>query len=186
LTHVSTRIVQPALEQSSAGIFISTTERRLMQILRHAHEVLAYLAADHDQGIKALIHTRMDELASEEGTAMEEVVFFIILDAHDERSGLESVLGPELMTPDGFPLWEVIEEHNTCYELVFVLSSSGYGALVFVPKQDPAPDVLALCQQHVHRSPPNLSHDAIDASTDTAHRGGFLLPVEAGGRHETH
>jgi hypothetical protein len=157
-----------------------------MQILRHAHEVLAYLAADHDQAIKTLIYTRVAELVSEEDASMEEVVFFIILDDHDERPSLESALGTELMTPDGFPLWEVIEEHSTCYELVFVLSSSGYGALVFVPKQDPAPEILALCQQHVHRSPPNVSHDAIVASTDTAHRGGFLLPAEDGGRRETH
>jgi hypothetical protein len=156
LTHACNHIAQPALEQSSAGFFISNTERRFMQILRHAHEVSAYLAADHDQGIKALIHTRLDELVGEENTTMEEVVFFIILDAHDSRSGLESALGTELMTPDGFPLWEVIEAHSTCYELVFVLASSGYGALVIAPEQCTHPELLALCREHAFQQSERL------------------------------
>jgi hypothetical protein len=146
----------PALEQSSAGFFISITERRLMQILRHAHEVSAYLAADHDQAIKTLIHTRISELRGNEDAPMEEVVFFVILDAQDDRLGLESGLGTELMTPEGFPLWEVIEEHHTCYELVIVLSSSGYGALVIAPEQCTHPEILALCRKHAFQSSERL------------------------------
>jgi hypothetical protein len=119
-----------------------------MQVLRHAREVSAYLAADHDTAIKNLINTRMEELVGEANTNLEELVFFIILDVHDERPGLESVLGTELMTPDGRPLWEVIEAHHTCYELVFVLSSSGYGALVIAPEQSSHPEILALCREH--------------------------------------
>jgi hypothetical protein len=86
------------------------------------------------------------------------------------------------MTDLGSPLWEVIEEHSTCYELVFVLSSSGYGTLVFAPKAECSPDMLALCREHAYRSPPCLPPDAIDApvAADTAHRGGFLLPVQKG------
>ena len=87
-----------------------------------------------------------------------------------------------VMTDLGSPLWEVIEEHTTCYELVFVLTSSGYGTLVFAPKAEAAPDILALCHQHAYRSPPSLPPDAIDApvDTETALRGGFLLPVQKG------
>ena len=82
----------------------------------------------------------------------------------------------------GSPLWEVIEEHANCYELVFVLSSSGYGTLVFAPKAECAPDILALCQEHAYRNPPDPPPNAIDVpvATDTAHRGGFLLPVQKG------
>ena len=119
-----------------------------MQILRHAHEVSAYLAAAHNSAAQSLIHSRMDELVGDEDTAMEEVVFFVILDAQDDRTSLESALGVPLMAPDGFPLWEVIEAHGTCYELVFVLSSSGYGALVIAPEQSTHPDILALCREH--------------------------------------
>jgi hypothetical protein len=83
------------------------------------------------------------------------------------------------MTDQGSPLWEVVEEHSTCYELVFVLSSSGQGVLVFAPKNGCAPDILALCQAYAVRSPPQKTldaPDAIDAET-TAHRGGFFTPI---------
>ena len=83
-----------------------------MQILRHAHEVSAYLAADHNSTAQSLIHTRMDELVGDEDTAMEEVVFFVILDAQDDLTGLASALGTPLKTPDGFPLWEKAIEHH--------------------------------------------------------------------------
>lgn len=130
-----------------------------MQILRHAHEVSAYLAAEHDRAIKALIHTRIGELLGNEDTPMEEVVFFVILDAQDDRLSLESKLGIELMTPEGFPLWEVIEAHHTCYELVFVLSSSGYGALVIAPEQCTHPEILALCESMPFNHQKGLNHD---------------------------
>ena len=87
-----------------------------------------------------------------------------------------------VVTNSGHPLWEVIEEHATCYELVFVLSSSGYGVLVFTPKIGSAPDIFDLCREHACRNPPFPPPDATDApdAIDTAHRGGFLLPAQKG------
>jgi hypothetical protein len=114
---------------------------------------------------------------------MEELVVFVILETGDGIEQLQDQLDLQVLTDFGAPLWEVIEEHTTCYELVFVLSSSGYGALVFAPKEGSAPDVLALCKGHAYRRPPDPPPDAIDApvATDTAHRGGFFTPVQPQG-----
>lgn len=151
-----------------------------MQILRHPGEVLAYIEKNLDPCISALIRQRMEELV-DENTHMEELVVFVILESGEGVEQLQAQLKMTAVTNSGHPLWEVIEEHATCYELVFVLSSSGYGALIFAPKIGVATDILALCQQHANRSPP--PPDATDApdAIDTAHRGGFFTPVQTQG-----
>lgn len=152
-----------------------------MHVLRNPGEVLAFVESNPDPCVTALIQQRMEELTDED-TSMEDLVVFVILESGDGIEQLQDQLNMRVMTDLGSPLWEVIEEHRTCYELVFVLSSSGYGTLVFTPKAEATPDVLALCQEHAYRSPPCPPPDAIDApvATDTAHRGGFLLPVQKG------
>ena len=157
-----------------------------MHVLRHPDEVLAFLENYPDPSVTVLIQQRIEELIDED-TSMEELVVFVILESGDGIEQLQDKLDIRVMTDLGSPLWEVIEEHATCYELVFVLSSSGYGALVFAPKAEAAPDILALCQEHAYRSPPFSPPDAIDApvATNTAHRGGFLLPETTKEKHET-
>lgn len=146
-----------------------------MHVLRHTDEVLAFVENYPDPCVTALIQQRMEELIDDD-TSMDELVVFVILESGDGIEQLQDQLDMRVMTDLGSPLWEVIEEHATCYELVFVLSSSGFGTLVFAPKAEAAPDILALCQEHAYRSPPYPPPDAIDApvATDTAHRGGFL------------
>ena len=150
-----------------------------MYVLRHPGEVLAFLEIYPDPCITALMQQRMEELTDED-TSMEELVVFVILESGDGIEQLQGRMNMRVMTGMGSPLWEVIEEHATCYELVFVLSSSGYGAFVFAPKAEAAPDILALCQQHAYRGSPYPPPDGIDApvAIDTAHRGGFFTPVQ--------
>ena len=119
-----------------------------MHVLRHAHEVSAFNATYPDQNLTRLVQQRCQELIAGEDVTMQELVFFVVLEPADTQAQLEHVLGTELMTPDGHPLWEDLEEHATCYEMVFVLSSSGYGAFVLVPKLDADPSLLALCRRH--------------------------------------
>ena len=153
-----------------------------MHVLRHPAEVLAFVETYPGPCITALILQRMEELTNED-TSMEELVVFVILESGDGIEQLQAQMDMRVMADLGCPLWEVIEEHSTCFELVFVLSSSGYGTLVFAPKTEAAPDILDLCQEHAYRSPPYPPPDAIDApvATDTAHRGGFFTPVQPQG-----
>ena len=149
-----------------------------MHVLRHPEEVLAFLEDYPDPCVTALIMQSMATLIDDD-TSMEELVVFVILEAGEGIDQLQNQMAMQIMTDQGSPLWEVVEEHNTCYELVFVLSSSGQGVLVFAPKDGCAPDILALCQAYSVRSPPHKTPDdpdAIDAET-TAPRGGFFTPI---------
>jgi len=57
---------------------------------------------------------------------------------------------PVIQGASSLPLWEVIEEHPDCYELVFVLDDSGYGVMVVAPRGDADPAVLDLCRRHAY------------------------------------
>lgn len=142
-----------------------------MQVLRHAPEVSAFIQTQPKSEISALIRRRLAELLAD-GDTMEELVFFVIPEADDSLAELEGVLCQPASTPEGHPLWEAIEAHDSCYEMVFVLSSSGYGALVLVPQLGTHPALLELCRSHTEPSPP---------PTTAAHQGGIFLPLNNGG-----
>ncbi|MBC5768691.1 hypothetical protein [Ramlibacter albus] len=69
-------------------------------------------------------------------------------------SVLENRIDGRRFGEPGFrPSFELIEEHACCYELVFVLSDDGFGALVFIPKSIDFPaDLLAMCRKYAIRS----------------------------------
>lgn len=47
------------------------------------------------------------------------------------------------------PSFELIEDHQCCFEMVFVLSDDGFGVLVFVPKgANLDPRLIAICERY--------------------------------------
>ncbi len=119
-----------------------------MHILRHAHEVSAFIETSSDPVITALVQQRLSELLQDDDLTMEELVYFVVPEPGETIQQLVEALGTDLLTVDACPLWEFIEEHITCYEFVIVLDDSGFGAEVFIPKAGMNPDLLALCQLH--------------------------------------
>ncbi|MGM9516993.1 hypothetical protein ACS5PK_22295 [Roseateles sp. DB2] len=124
-----------------------------MHVLRHAHEVEAFIDSHPGHSGIELLQQRQQELLADEDVSMEELIFYVITEAADGPQQIESAIHGPLCNPEGRPLWEVIEEHEDCFEMVFVLASSGYGAIVVVPEQDSHPDLLALCRSHVTARP---------------------------------
>jgi hypothetical protein len=124
-----------------------------MYILRHAHEVSAFIQTYPDPAVTTLIQQRLSDLLQDDDSpmeqlTMEELVFFVVPEAGETIPQLVEALGTDLLTVDGCPLWEFIEEHPTCYEFVIVMSDAGEGAEVFIPKAGIDPKLLALCQMH--------------------------------------
>lgn len=124
-----------------------------MHILRHAHEVSAFIQTYPDRTVTTLIQQRLNDLLQDDDSpmeqlTMEELVFFVVPDPGERIQQLVEALGTDLQTVDGSPLWEFIEEHPTCYEFVIVMSDDGFGAEVFIPKTEMDADLLALCQLH--------------------------------------
>jgi hypothetical protein len=124
-----------------------------MHILKEPNEVLAFIENFPDPFITTLIQQRLSDLlqdddSSMEQLTMEELVFFVVLDPGETIPQLMEALGTDLLTVDGCPLWEFIEEHPTCYEFVIVMSDSGFGSEVFIPRAGIDSDLLVLCQLH--------------------------------------
>jgi hypothetical protein len=125
-----------------------------MHVLRHAHEVSAFIQTYPDPAITSLIQQRLSDLLQDDDSPMEQLtmeglVFFVVPEPGETIQQLVEALGTDLQTVDGSPLWEFLEEHPTCYEFVIVLDDSGFGAEVFIPKAGIDADLLALCQLHV-------------------------------------
>jgi hypothetical protein len=135
-------------EEIQSGLFFWSIERSDMQVLKTAEAVAEFISERGDESLQRLLAQRVSEMTADE-YSMEELVFFVILDASDSLSDLKFVLMGDGQANQDIPPWEVIEEQDTCFELVFVLESSGYGALVFAPKNMAHPEVLSLCQMHV-------------------------------------
>jgi hypothetical protein len=118
-----------------------------MHILRRDHEVSAFIENHPDESITSTVARRMSELTGDEFT-MEDLVFFIILEPGDTLRQLESAIGRELHSPEGFPQWELMEEHSGLYEIVMVLDDTGFGAEILIPKEGIDPELSDLCRRH--------------------------------------
>ena len=50
---------------------------------------------------------------------------------------------------DFAPSFEILEEHDACYEMHFSLNDDGFGITLFIPKAEGIPgDLLALCANY--------------------------------------
>jgi hypothetical protein len=50
---------------------------------------------------------------------------------------------------DFAPSFEILEEHDACYEMHFSLNDDGFGITLFIPKGEDLPgDLLALCADY--------------------------------------
>lgn len=117
-----------------------------MHILRRDHEVSAFIENHPDESITSMIGLRVSELTEE--FTMEDLVFFIIPEAGDTLTQVESAIGREFHSPEGLPQWELMEEHPGLYEIVMVLDDSGFGVEILIPKEGIDPELSDLCRRH--------------------------------------
>ena len=116
-----------------------------MYVMSDAKTIQAFVTKPSETEIHALITKQTQDLAEFDDHAIDDLVNFIIIQPGDTFSSLIGHLG---IPPNSSP-WEFIEEHCTCYEMVVVLRSDGFGAVIFVPKAEGIdPDLIAVCKQH--------------------------------------
>ena len=80
------------------------------------------------------------------------------VDVLETESGcpiLRSYIGTARYGDPGFrPVFECLDEHDTCYEMVFVPGDGDFGIVIFIPKQDGIdPDLLAMCAEYAEPAP---------------------------------
>jgi hypothetical protein len=115
-----------------------------------------------DEEVRVLVQQRITMLSEDEPYDPAIHGYFIVLDSQDSNDAVSQTLGFSVMCnrwdgthfgePTFTPSFEMIEEHTSCFEMVFVLSDSGCGVIVFVPKEHVDPDLLAMCRAHAIRS----------------------------------
>ena len=81
----------------------------------------------------------------------------IIIEAGDSLSDIEEEIGFSILTnlfedvrypdPDFEPCFEVLEDHGTFYEMVFILSDGDDAIEIFIPKVGVDPLLLSMCSQ---------------------------------------
>jgi hypothetical protein len=112
-----------------------------------------------DPAVRGLVELRLSQVLAGEPYDPDRHGTFVVVEPGDgaaalEESGgvsvLRDVFGESRYGDPGFsPAAEAIEEHEGCYELVFILSDEGAGVEVFVPKADGVdPELLAMCAEY--------------------------------------
>ena len=129
-----------------------------MRVIRAAEDVLELTEGE----VRCLVQQRITMLSEDEPYDPAIHGYFIVIEAHDSTDAVDqhlrfSVLsnrwdGTHFGDPTFTPSFELIEEHTNFFEMVFVLSDSGYGVVVFVPKEHADPDLLAMCRAHAIRN----------------------------------
>lgn len=116
-----------------------------------------------DEAMRCVILQRFAELVEIEDVSFDELAEFWLVEASDTIEALEVAtclpIGhgwfseARFPDPDFTPAWEVLEAHPTCFETVFVTSDSGYGTVLWIPKESADPVLLAMCHQYATPAP---------------------------------
>lgn len=116
-----------------------------------------------DAAMREVILRRFLELTTYDDFTFDELAEFWLVQAGETIAQVETVTGMPVShgwcsaarypDPDFVPAWEVLEAHASCFEMVFVTNDSGYGVVLWIPKEGADPVLLAMCAQHATPAP---------------------------------
>jgi hypothetical protein len=97
-----------------------------------------------DSDIRNLAQQRFSEICAGELYDNDLHSYMIVVESGDSVEVLEQEIGWPILhnffddtrygEPDFSPPFEVLEEHASCYEMVFILSDGGSGIAILIPK----------------------------------------------------
>lgn len=117
-----------------------------------------------DGPVKELLAQRFEDIAQGEEFDPGTMGFFVLVELGDSLAAIEAESGCWISSnplsdkryPDaGFvPVFEVLEEHTDCFEMVFVMTDGDYGVVIVVPKSPGIDsDLLKFCQDFAMPAP---------------------------------
>ena len=117
-----------------------------------------------DNDVRELVEQRFEDICDGEEYEPELHGFMIVVEAGDsvealeEESGcaiLRSYIGNAHYGDSEFrPVFECLEEHDACYEMVFVPGDGDFGIVIFIPSLEGIdPDLLAMCAAYAEPAP---------------------------------
>lgn len=130
-----------------------------MLVVRDPEQVNRIAAAE----IQDLLRQRFAYLTEDEPYDPQVMAYFIVIEDGDSLEQVNKQIGFDILCnrfdekrydqPDFHQSFEVLEEHRTCFEIMFILSDDGFGVDVFVPKSAHIPSELrAMCEMHAIRA----------------------------------
>ncbi len=125
-----------------------------MQVIRDSADTNQIIHS----GIRRLVEQRIDDLGQEQFD-LAALGYFVIVQPDDSIDTIDTQLGFSILAnrfsgirfgqPYFVPSFEFVEEFSGCFEMVFIISDSGFGIEVFVPKVAGVDsDLLMMCQRY--------------------------------------
>jgi hypothetical protein len=115
-----------------------------MLVLRDPEATRSIVAPE----IRRLVEQRFLDISCEEPYDPDLHGYMIIVEAGDSVQDLEEESGCSLS------YFEVLEELDTCYEMVFVPGDGDFGIVIFIPKLEGIdPELLAVCAEYAVPAP---------------------------------
>lgn len=124
----------------------------------------ATVSAMADPVLHGLVEQRFEDICAGDDYDADLLGFMIVAEPGDAPEALEAESGCPILRsyigtarygdPDFRPVFECLEEHDTCYEMVFVPGDGDFGIVIFIPKH-PGIDaeLLALCAEYATPAP---------------------------------
>ena len=117
-----------------------------------------------DPDLRRVVDQSFVDMAADDAYDPDIHGFMIIVEPGDRVEVLEQETGCPILhnlcneirfgEPGFSPCFEVLEEHPSFYELVFITGGGDFGVLIFIPKQeDIHPELLALCAEYAVPAP---------------------------------
>ena len=108
--------------------------------------------------IRVLVQQRIDALHGD-GFDIADLGYFLIIEPGDTAEAIDAQVGFPILCnrytglrwdqPGFTPSFEFVEEFETAFDLVFVMSDDGAGVEVLVPKVEGVePELLAMCRRY--------------------------------------
>jgi hypothetical protein len=119
-----------------------------------------------DLDIRQLVQQRIDDLGSDNFSSSD-LGYLLLIEPGDTLEAIQAQIGFDILSnlrtglrydQEGFtPSFEFIEDLGFCYDMVIVLSDSGYGVELFITKSDGIPpELLEMCARHATPPFPDL------------------------------
>ncbi len=105
--------------------------------------------------IRRLVEQRFLDICDGEPYEPDLHGYMIVVEAGDSVQDLEEESGCSLYGAAGSsPYFEVLEELESCYEMVFVPGDGDFGIVIFIPKLEGIDaDLLAVCAEYAVPAP---------------------------------
>ncbi|MEI6300392.1 MAG: hypothetical protein WCR74_03035 [Betaproteobacteria bacterium] len=111
-----------------------------------------------DAGIRSLVEQRFAEVLAGEAYDYDQHGYFVVVEPGDTVAALEQETNCPILrnifdearygNPAFSPSFEILEEHDGCYEMLFINNDSGFGITLFIPKAEGIEgSLLAMCAE---------------------------------------